>query len=149
MDDLDLPAAWSALEGALGAREVPALQPALRGRILAAAARARTPSSSRRRLARADFWTFAAGVAAAILLWINFSMSAVNDTSWGSGPVSGEAARRLLIAQVREALPGISDHEASLHAFGLEARAALIPSARTFKPLGGVAGLEEDPWAMR
>jgi len=67
-----------------------------------------------------DRWAFAAAVAAAVVVWINLSLSATQATdcrlSWGDRPLAVEAAAR----QIRELLPEVSDREAMRQAILLQ-----------------------------
>src|SRR4051794_2092994 len=81
-ENSELPPELRKLEAALAARPMPPANPAQRARVMGAVRQelAARPNSCRSATGPRSFWQFAAGVAAALVLGINLSMSAANDT---------------------------------------------------------------------
>lgn len=122
-DDADLPPELRELEAALKARKTPAASAGLRSRVLEAARNeaAQSPKTSWR-----GFWKFAAGVAAALVLGCNLSMSAANDTNLRLGMRSDASDSQAALARLREILPEMSEDEARRQLLLLQARAQLV-----------------------
>jgi hypothetical protein len=100
-------------------------------------------------LASARSWRFAA-VAAAALLWINFSMSVVNNMDWH---LAGRIDRMRLEAtaeQLRERFPELSAREAFRQALLAQASARLVPRPDyRLSPDKVLQDKERVPWDMR
>jgi len=128
----------SDLEQALAQRPVLAPPDSFRGRVLAAMGR-ETRRGQRRR------W-LAAGVAA-VVLWINFSMSAAQLTPWQltSSPLPQDAAA--FTDRMRAAAPDLPPREARRQALIAAARAHLAP-APTMPYASQPTKLEDKPWVM-
>jgi hypothetical protein len=98
-----------------------------RRRVLAAVERTVRDEVS---LSSHSFWRFAAATAAAMLLAINFSMSAANDTNWQlAAPFSSEGVERNA-EQIHLLLPETSEREARRSGLLLQARARSAPAPR-------------------
>lgn len=139
----------SELEARLAARAVPALPPALRPRVLAKVQEAcARPRSGR--WERVDFTRFAAGTAAAVVLWLNLSMSASEGTAF-----QGLRAQHAAItgAAVRELVPELDEDAACAMAWRMQASGTLLP-APAVAPQAASRGTrieqhgseEEAPW---
>ena len=126
MDDVPLAAELAEIERRLAERRRPEA-PGLRGRVLAAVGR---------ELSRPErhffHWRFAAAVAAALLVGINFSMSVVNDTDWHFKRRLHQRDLDLAVRQVKEMVPGIAEREAYRQALLLLAGSQVTktPTAR-------------------
>jgi hypothetical protein len=120
LDDPQLPPDLRQLQRDLARRPLPDPPAALRRRVLARALaelRAR-PSSAR--------WAFAAKTAAAVLLWINLSISATATTN-GAPPRPPGATTAAVAEQIRRALPDLPPRDALACARLLRAGANLPP----------------------
>jgi DNA-binding transcriptional regulator YdaS (Cro superfamily) len=104
MEPLELPPDLAALEERLQARPQPPLSPALRQRVLT--------TLVAHRAGRRSWKVFGAGLAAAALLGLNLTMTAVN--SLGSRKLSAEDTADIaaLTRQIQEIAPELSPREA-------------------------------------
>jgi hypothetical protein len=137
MDPAELPPDLAHLERRLAERPRQEPPADLRQRVLAALGRGCGREAT-------GFWRFVAAVAAAVVLAINLSMSAANDTDWRLG---GDLAPKQTASadRIREVLPELSEREARRQAVLLRARSflTLVPCQRT-SPQRGVPR-----WGMR
>jgi hypothetical protein len=128
---MDLPPELRALDAQLAGRPKPDLPAALRARVLEAvrAELAREP-----RVERISFWRFAAGMAAAALLWINLSMSAANDTVWHWNGAKTRIVDAAALQQIQEVMPECSETEARARLLLLCAGELLVATPRPLRP---------------
>jgi hypothetical protein len=117
----DLPPDLAALERELAALGQPG-PPALRPRVLAAVGR------ELRRDGRRPAWRFAAATAAAVLLWVNLSMSVANNTDWRLAPATEPGQIAATADRLRELAPDLPDAELRRQALLARAGAALAPA---------------------
>lgn len=120
MEHRQLPPELQQLERDLTARPLPEPPADLRRRVIG---QVRAGVRQERSAAR---WAFAAALAAAVLVWVNLSLSATQATDYGmrlggQGPPIGMAAR-----QIQRLLPGISRREALRQATLLQAGSNLV-----------------------
>jgi len=144
----ELPPELRELEDALAARVAPDAEGASRARVLGAvrqelAAKGKwgqTPFCPYKMVSVPIFpWRFAAAAAAAVLAWLNLSMSAVNDTGFRLRAGSNGWDERAAVAEVRGLIPDCSEAEARRHVLLLRARAQLVaaPALRHARPGAG------------
>jgi hypothetical protein len=119
MSHADLPPELRQLESALTSSQ-PEPSPALRQRVLAAVGRELRSSPA------AGVWWLAAGVAAAVLLAINFSISAINDMDFGLGGGIGDDVGTTA-SQIHALLPDWPQRETRRQALLLAAGTCLVP----------------------
>lgn len=124
---MDLPPDLKALEDALAGRPRPNLPSALHDRVMHSVS---DELALKPRSKRGSLWRFAAGVAAASLLWINLSMSAANNTVWRWDQTASAEPDSAAVAEVQELLPGCTESEARAHLLLLRARAQLTALPR-------------------
>jgi hypothetical protein len=123
MDNDKLPLELAELEQRLVARPCPEPAAGLRRRVLGAVARELEQPAAPRLS-----WTTMAVPAAAVLLWINLSMSAVNHTDWHFGSRTDRATFAASATRLRTLFPEMSEGEAYRQALLLEAGAYLTPA---------------------
>lgn len=110
-----LPPELTELEESLASRTVPAPPDELRSSVLTAVrgelnARLRTPS---------NWWPFAAGVAACLLLGLNLAMASINASDYSPDASTNTADADQTTRLVRELLPELTDEQARRHALTL------------------------------
>jgi len=121
LNDPPLPPDLERLQRDLARRPSGDPPPELRRRVLAAVlAELGAPPAGAR-------WTFAAETAAAVLLWINLSISATATTN-GAPPRPPGATTAAVAEQIRRALPDLPPREALAYARLLRAGANLLPA---------------------
>ncbi len=100
----DLPPDLAALEQELQSRRTAEPDPGLRRKVLA---------SVRKKLHRepVPFGQFAAALAAAALLWINLSISVVNDTCWPAAPPVDPDRVEETARRIRALVPDLPENE--------------------------------------
>ncbi len=141
MDDNQLPAELQQLERELAGRPRPVPPAELRRRVIDGA------RAELRRNGSRNGWTFAAAVAAAVVVWINLSMSATLGTDYGPGPDTAGPPVDKVAAQIRQLLPELSQRDALRQAVLLQARSdlTLYPSvpagSASSRPLGDLDAL--------
>ena len=106
MENYHLPADLQQLERDLAGRPRPDPPAELRQRVIQGVRAELQGNGSGNR------WTFAAGVAAAVVVWVNLSMSATLATDYGSRPTSPRLQVDKLAEQIQQLLPELSEHEA-------------------------------------
>jgi hypothetical protein len=104
---------------------------ALGPRVLAAVARELNQTAPDN--ARRSFWRFAVGVAAAMLLWLNLSMSAANDMDWSFVGDVDTASITASAERIRQVLPDLPEGEAARQA-RLAHFASHVPPLPDVKP---------------
>ncbi|HYG74046.1 MAG TPA: hypothetical protein VEK08_03490 [Planctomycetota bacterium] len=121
----ELPPELSELEQQLRARRVPAGGEVYKQRVLQAVMNERraTERPSARLKRAASAWTFAAAIAAAVLLWLNLSLIAVSDTQLRAGAGGSSDERREAVQQLLEAVPELSIEDAQRQVLLFEAGA--------------------------
>jgi hypothetical protein len=72
-------------------------------------------------------WQFAAAVAAAVVLWANFSMSVANDTNWRLAGDPESVDTKTLAAELRKLFPDMSEQEVNRQALVLQSGTRLPP----------------------
>jgi hypothetical protein len=82
---------------------------------------------------RTSGWQFAAAVAAIVVLWANFSMSAANDTNWRLAGDPESVDTKALAAELRKLFPDMSEEEISRQALVIQggSRLPAMLDART------------------
>jgi hypothetical protein len=130
---MELPAELREIELALAQRAVPEASGALRAGILTGV---RAELAAKGRAQRRSTWRFAVAMAALVLLWVNFSISAVNWTELRLLPGERQFDERDAMAQIQELIPGCSQAEARRELLVLRARAGLVgvPMLRHAEP---------------
>ena len=112
------------LERLLAVRKSPCPSPGFSDRVLGAV----RDELSRRRSSpskRLGFWNFAAAAAAVAVVWVNLSMSVVNNTEWDFRQTGNGKERRILAEEIRELVPEMSKAEAAWRAATMLASAQL------------------------
>jgi hypothetical protein len=117
----DLPPDLDALEQELYAHARPGPEPTLRSRVLAAVRRELDQDERR------PAWRFAVATAAAVLLWINFSMSISNDMNWPLVGGLDEERLESSAARIRALDPELSEREARRQALVAQAHFRSAP----------------------
>ena len=115
MENHDLPPDLHELERDLAGRPRPVPPAALRQRVIGCV------RAELRRNGSRNGWTFAAGVAAAVLVWVNLSLSATLATDFGPQPDRPRRPVEKVAAEIQRLLPGLSDEEARRQAILLQA----------------------------
>jgi len=111
MDDLRLPEDLQELERKLAARAMAEPSPGLRDRVIAAI---RQESAHPRHAGEAiSLWRFAAAVAANLLLCLNLYMSVAKHADWDVWGERGQVDVTSAAELLREAVPELSEQEAS------------------------------------
>jgi hypothetical protein len=84
-------------------------------------------------LVRRSSWQFAAAVAAAVVLWANFSMSVANDTNWRLAGDPQSVDTKAMSAELRKLFPDMSEEEISRQALVVQggSRLPAMLDART------------------
>jgi hypothetical protein len=148
MDELPLADELALLERRLAGHPRMEPPPGLRERVMAALGeeRSRLWAGFRGRLG----WRWLAAGAAAVLLWLNFSMSVVNNMDWrlDGGPSGGDIERAAGL--MSRALPELPEREAFRQALLLGAGSQVVPAPRLHASLHRI--LEErkrEAWDMR
>jgi hypothetical protein len=135
MSEPDLPAELAEMEGELHAALGTAPGETLRGRVLSAM-RAELRGARRRATL-----SFLVGTAAAALLWINLSMSLVNNTWQIAAAPAGDGVEEIA-ARMRTLMPELSDAEARRQAATALARTELAPAGALPVPVYA----RNEPW---
>jgi len=123
VQDPSLPPELEDLERRLADRPRPEPSPDLRDRITqdvrtALAKELRTPR-------RKNGWTYAAAVAAMVLLWINLSMSAAATARYDLRLASGTRSVEAMAEEIQGLLPGVTRQEALRQAVLLKGGSSL------------------------
>ena len=121
-----LPPELSELERQLAARGGPAPDAHVKLRVLRAV-QAELRSRESWRLRRKHAWHFAAGVAAAVLLWLNLSLFAANHTEWNFNRNDSRGETLAMAREIRELLPELTEGEALRQAALLQTNARALP----------------------
>ena len=141
MDDNQLPTDLRQLERELAGRPRPGPPAELRRRVIDGARVELRRNGSR------NGWPLAAAVAAAVVVWINLSMSATLGTDYGPGPDTAGPPAGKVAAQIRQLLPELSENDALLQAVLLQSRSDLtlhpsVPAGpASLRPLGDLDAL--------
>ena len=127
MNDFELPPELRQFEQELAARPRPEPSADLAQRVLDGV-QAELPQSmagpsrtASRRNGSRSWWAFAAGTAAAVLVWINLSLSAARETHYGLQFGNGHPTVHETAQQIRRLLPEASPREALRQAVLLKA----------------------------
>ena len=105
MENRQLPPDLQQLERDLAGRPRPGPPAELRQRVIEGARVELRRNGSR------NGWTSAAAVAAAVVVWINLSMSVTHATDYGSRPDTPRPPVGKLAAQIRQLLPELSESD--------------------------------------
>ena len=135
--DDDLPPELRALENDLAARPGPDAGGTVRARVLGAVHQELSAGSRRKPV---SLWWLAAA-AAALLLWLNLSISAVNNTDTGLSDKSNGWNARAAQAQILAVVPECSEEDARGLALLLRARAHLVTVPQPTGQVADAAGL--------
>lgn len=144
METPDEPPDLERLEELLKSRHDPLMEASSRVRILR---HVRTEMLRRKNTATGRRWQFAAGLAAAVMLGLNLSMSVGNAGDWGSNPVAQNTTQDTAIEQLREILPELNDAELHQQARLLICAAPRRSGASRFPILNSTERAET--WDMR
>ena len=115
MENHDLPPDLQELERDLAGRPRPVPPAALRQRVIGGV------RAELRRNGSRNGWTFAAGLAAAVVVWVNLSLSATLATGFGSKRGGTGPPVEKVAEQIQQLLPELSDEEARRQAVLLQA----------------------------
>jgi hypothetical protein len=141
-----MPPELESLERELMDRKVPGPSEDLRQRVVSAARAARGKRASSRRLRHVANWRFAAAAAAAVVLWLNLSMSAVNNTTLFARDRGDVRELKDSVRRLCSLLPELSEDEAVRRALLMKARAGWVPVPPVPGPTALGANKEVDLW---
>jgi hypothetical protein len=132
MTDPDLPEDLASLERELAARPRPRPSDDMRDRVLSGMEANLTGAHApvRRRMGP---WEFALAAAAAILIWANLSMSAVNRMDWEADGRFRNGIETA-VALVQELVPELSEAEARRQVLLLKAAERLVRAPKPARP---------------
>jgi hypothetical protein len=148
MDDSWRAAELAALERRLAGRNAAAAPPGLRGRILAVVRR--ELSLRPEDVSEHGGWRWWAVAAAAVLLWVNFSMSVVNNIDWRLSGAVGRADIERGARRLQELMPDLPAGEAFRQALLLRAASQVAPAPHGRVSLDRVLQQRKrESWDMR
>ncbi len=131
MDHPELPSDLAALEHQLAGRSRPEPTAGFHQRLLARIGQELNQRDGR--LAPTSTWRFVATIAAAALLWINFSMSVANNMDWHFVGRIDRARLDATAERIRELFPELPAREAFRQALLAQGGARLVPRPN-FRP---------------